>query len=152
MNLARERLHVALLFGLVAILIVAACCSCGALKRSGLVGGGSALGAGAGLALGGPGGAIAGGAIGAMATSAVVEADATNDRAEALTDRLSGAPRPPPPPETPWYAHPWLWLLALLAWLKRAHLLDMLTGKNPRFDALLRTLGLRTSRTPVRHA
>lgn len=35
------------------------------------------------------------------------------------------------------------------AWLKREHILDLITGQSPRFDALLRTLGLRTHKTPV---
>lgn len=123
--------------------------SCGALKRSGLVGGGGALGAGAGLALGGPGGAVAGAAVGAMATSAVVEADASNDRADAYA--AAGRPYVPPAPEPSWFARQpwWIWLLALWLWLRRAHLWSAITGKEPRWDAILRALGIRTHKKPI---
>jgi len=129
--------------------ILAACCllaSCGSLKRTALVGGGSALGAAAG-SLAGPAGAIGGAAVGGAITSSVVESDAAADRADRLEDRVY-----PPVPYEPKPARelPHLgWLLGgLWLWLRRAHLADALTGREPRWDAILRALGLRTHKSP----
>lgn len=137
---------------LTATLLFAACCSCGALKRSGLVGGGAAVGAGAGLALGGPAGAVGGAAVGAGLTNAVVEADASGERADAYAQ--AGRPNVPVPPRaTPSFLGIawWWWLLgAYFVYLRRAHLLDMLTGKAPRFDAALRAVGWHTHKSPRR--
>lgn len=45
---------------------------------------------------------------------------------------------------------PWFWIVALVVvWLKWRHILDFITGQSPRFDALLRTLGLRTHKKPI---
>lgn len=45
---------------------------------------------------------------------------------------------------------PWFWIVVIaVVWLKWRHILDFITGASPRFDALLRTLGLRTHKTPV---
>lgn len=35
------------------------------------------------------------------------------------------------------------------AWLKREHLWSFVTGAEPRADAALRTVGLRTHKTPI---
>jgi len=120
--------------------------SCGSLRRTALVGGGSAIGAAAG-SLAGPAGAIGGAAVGGAITSSVVESDAAADRADRLEDRVY-----PPMPYEPAPARElphWGWLLAgLWLWLRRAHLADALTGREPRWDAILRALGLRTHKSP----
>lgn len=125
--------------------------SCNSLKRAGMTGGGAAGGAAVGALAAGPAGAIGGAAIGGAAASAFVESDIAEERAERLEDHLAGRPLPPPPPE-PWLIERvpwWFWLAALWWWLRRGHLTDAVTGANPRFDAILRALGLRTHRTPI---
>lgn len=128
---------------------------CGSLRRTAYVGSGAGIGAAAG-SLAGPAGAIGGAAIGGAVTSAVVEADATQDRVDDLQDRFYPAPANyTPPPSAPWWHFEWvpLWLwVALAVWLylKWPRILDALTGKEPRGDALLRAIGLRTHRHAVK--
>ena len=138
-------------FAFVLVVLVWAFASCGSLKRMGLVGGGAGVGAAAGSLAGGPAGAIGGAIIGGGVTSAVVEADRSEDSVVRLEDKLAGRPPQPEPLIPPWITGiPWpTWLLALWAWLRRAHLAAAFTGKEPRWDAVLRALGLRTHRTPI---
>ena len=136
----------------VVILILLCALACGSLKRATLVGGGAGAGAGVGAIVAGPPGAVAGAiggaVVGGSVTSAIVESDANGERAERLEDKLADRPPTPPPP---WYAQIpwWAWLVAAWVWLRRAHLADALTGKEPRLDAVLRALGLRTHKTPI---
>lgn len=132
-------------------ILLALALGCNSLKRLSMVGGGAAGGAAAGTLVGGPPGAIAGAAIGGAGASAFVESDIAEERAERLEDHLAGRPLPPPAPEPPlWERVPvWGWLAGLWAWLRRAHLADALTGKEPRMDAILRALGLRTHKTAI---
>jgi hypothetical protein len=119
--------------------------ACVSLKRTGSVAGGAAGGAAVG-SLAGPVGAIGGAAVGGALASAVVDADIEHGHSNHLEGRLG--PPPPPPPwytEIPW----WYYLAALWVWLRRAHLMDALTGKEPRLDAILRALGIRTHKTPI---
>jgi len=125
--------------------------SCNGLKRAGMTGGGAAGGAAIGGLAGGPVGAIGGAAVGGAAASAFAENDIAEDREKRLENHLAGRPLPPPPPEPPlWERVPlWGWLAGLWAWLRRAHLASAITGKEPRLDAILRALGLRTHKTPI---
>lgn len=133
-----------------ALILVALALGCNSLKRLSMVGGGAAGGAAAGTLVGGPPGAIAGAAIGGAGASAFVESDIAEERAERLEDHLAGRPLPPPAPEPPfWERVPWGWLAGLWAWLRRAHLASAITGSEPRLDAILRALGLRTHKTAI---
>lgn len=132
----------------IAIAVLLLLVGCSAFKRTAWVGGGSGAGAAAGSLLG-PGGAIGGAVVGGAVTSSVVESDASAERADRMETRLYGAPQPQPgssTPHVPW----WAWLVALWVWLRRAHLLSALTGSEPRLDAILRALGLRTHKTPIK--
>jgi hypothetical protein len=135
-------------------ILLALALGCNSLKRLSMVGGGAAGGAAAGTLVGGPPGAIAGAAIGGAGASAFVESDIAEERAERLEDHLayrgpSDGFRPPPEPPL-WECVPvWGWLAGLWAWLRRAHLADALTGKEPRMDAILRALGWRTHKTTI---
>lgn len=149
-RLAFERFKVILISVVVCLLLGLALWGCGALKRSGLIGGGAAVGAGAGTLMAGPVGGIGGAAIGAAVSSAVVEADTSSKRADSYA--AVGRPYVPPPPETPWYLTPkgWAALGALYwAWLRRAHLMDLATGKAPRLNAILCAIGIRTHKTSI---
>jgi hypothetical protein len=121
---------------------------CASLRRTSMVGGGAGGGAAIGALAGGPVGAIGGAVVGGAVASAVVDSDHEAERADRLENKLGGIPTPPPPPwwaQIPW----WTWLAALWVWLRRAHLADALTGKEPRWDAVLRALGVRTHKTPI---
>ena len=129
-------------------IVIALAVGCNSLKRLSMVGGGAAGGAAAGTLVGGPPGAIAGAAIGGAGASAFVESDIAEERAERLEDHLAGRPLPPEPPL--WERVPvWGWLAGLWAWLRRAHLASAITGSEPRLDAILRALGLRTHKTAI---
>lgn len=143
------------LFTTIAITAVAAlllwfACSCTSFKRTAMVGGGAGAGAAIG-SLAGPGGTIGGAIVGGAVSSAVVDSDILQDRTEKLEDRLYGGPPPPRLPVPPWYTQIpwWTWLIVLWLYLRRAHLWDALTGKEPRLDAIMRALGLRTHHTPI---
>ena len=126
------------------LVLVSACAS---LQRTGIVGGGAGAGAAAGSLLG-PVGAIGGAVVGGAVTSAVADSQASQDRADRMEDKLYYSPQMPPP--GPFDRFRWYYGLAgLWVWLRRAHLMDALTGKEPRWDAILRALGLRTHRTPI---
>lgn len=150
MRRAKLRIHVVLLMAAVGILLACALGACGALKRSLLVGGAAGLGATAGTALAGPPGGVAGAVVLGTAANGVVEADAREKHADALEERVyvDCPPRMPEPPPPPWYARVplWGWLALLVLWLKRSHVWDALTGRQPRFDAILRAIGWRTHR------
>ena len=129
-------------------LLLSLCSGCTSLKRTSLVGGGAGVGAAGGALVAGPAGAIGGAVIGGAAASAMVESDIAEGRTERLEDKLTGVPRVPEPPwymRIPW----WTWLIVLWVYLRRAHLADALTGKEPRMDAILRALGWRTHHTPI---
>ena len=121
---------------------------CAVIGRTGSVAAGAAAGAAAG-SLAGPAGTIGGAAVGGALAHAIVESDASSDRAERLETRLGGTPRAEPAPSH--LARYWLhYLVALyLLFRNRAHIMDAITGRSPRFDAVLRTLGFRTSKTPI---
>lgn len=126
--------------------------SCDSLKRPTLVGGGAGGGAAVGTLVAGPAGAIGGAVVGGVVASAIVETDIAADKQERLEDKIISASNGKPPPPEPWLIErvPWWgWLVALWLWLRRAHLSDALTGKEPRMDAILRALGWRTHRTPI---
>ena len=136
-----------------AVILWWALAGCGSLRRTAWVGGGSGAGAAVG-SLAGPGGAIGGAVLGGAVTSAVVESDASSDHVERLESKLAGAPyRPPPPPEPPgllgiaW----WWWAIgAYFLWLRRSHIISAINGREPRIDAVLRAVGVRTHRTPTK--
>jgi uncharacterized protein YegP (UPF0339 family) len=121
--------------------------ACAAFKQTVVVGTGAGVGAGVGALVAGPAGAIGGAIIGGSVTSAVVESDRSQARVERLEARAPQPREPEPwsPADVPWG----YWLAALWVYLRRAHLADALTGKEPRMDAILRALGLRTHKTPV---
>lgn len=140
-----------ILVSAIAATLLCGAVSCNGLKRSLIVAGSAGAGAVPGLAMGNPVLAAGGAAVSGGAASAIVERDAAEERAERLEDHLAGRPLPPPAPE-PWLIErvPWWgWLVALWVWLRRAHFADALTGKEPRMDAILRALGLRTHKTPI---
>lgn len=114
-----------ILFALVAGCLCVAY-GCGAMRRSGEVATGGAVGAAAG-SLAGPAGAIAGGAIGAGVTHAFAESDKLGDAVlqtqkdvRDINSRLSGLgapkanPNPPPEPVSFWGETPFRTLLRLL--------------------------------------
>lgn len=132
--------------GIASALLVFWLAGCGSLKRTTIV----AISAGSGAVLGsplGPPGMVGGATVAGGIASAVVEADASEDRAERATDKLGGMPVPKPG-VFDWFEW-WYALVGAWVWLRRAHLMDALTGKEPRGDAILRALGLRTHRTPI---
>lgn len=132
----------------VAIVMLGGLGACNSIKRTSIVGGGAGGGAAVGALVGGPVGAIGGAVVGGAVASAVVESDIAEERTERLEDHLAGRPLPPEP--TPLERVPlWGWIAAGWAWLRRAHIADALTGKEPRFDAIMRALGLRTHKTPI---
>lgn len=132
-------------------ILVALALGCNSLKRIAIIGSSTAVATTAGLAVAGPPGGVAAGTTAAITSAAYVEGDIAEERAERLEDHLAGRPLPPPAPEPPfWERVPlWGWLAGLWAWLRRAHLASAVTGSEPRLDAILRALGLRTHKTPI---
>lgn len=133
------------------VLLWWALAGCASLKRSALVGGGAGAGAAVGTLVGGPGlGTIGGAVVGGTVSSAVVDGDRSEQMAKDALDLPRREPTAPAP-EPPWYDRIpwWAWLIAQWIFLRRAHILDAVTGHNPRFDAILRALGIRTHKTPI---
>lgn len=151
------RLHIYMLLACVGVcfVFVYAC----AFGRAGEVAVGSTAGAAVG-SVAGPVGALVGAAVGGGMTHAIVEnqqqsgriddLEAENQRLRDALARAGGKVPEAPTAPTWWQRIPWWgWISLIVAWLKRAHLIDMLTGNNPRLDAFLRLVGLRTANTPV---
>lgn len=149
----RLKAHTLLSAVLVIALLLLTGPACGSMGSAALVGGGSGVGAVIGAVAAGPPGAVGGAALGGALSSAFVENDAAKARVKALEGKIYPNFLPQAPPTTPtpgllgiaW----WWWLIAVWVWLKKTHIWAVIFGNEPRWDAILRALGLRTHLTPV---
>lgn len=148
---AKNRLVVSGVIALVIIVLYCVASSCASLGRTVLVGGGSGTGAIGGSALG-PVGTIIGAVVGSVIAYLYAESARANEHADRLEEKLTGTPHTPDPSSGPlvWLVdHWWLILIVYYLWLRRAHLISALTGREPRWDAILRALGFRTHLKPI---
>ena len=140
-----QRLADVLVAFVAATALMFACNGCASLTRTTIVAVSSGIGAGAGLVLAGPPGAAGGAVLAGGVAHAIVEADATSDREKVLVNKLTDTEPSLLEKILEWW---WAILLGLWGYTRRAHLVDAVTGNQPRGDAILRALGVRTYKTP----